>query len=400
MRTVLCRLTLLACGVLAATAGPAFANATVEFIPQAVDHESEVRVIGDINPDTIKLTQGATSVTLTPTGTTLTVVGATCAGANPVVCTKPASVSADLGGGNDSFTSDNTVSIPVELAGNDGSDTLTGGGGNDVLSGGAGNDKLTGGGGIDEYFGGDGDDQIFAAGDGLAERISCGSGNDTADNDPIDIIAECETGVDNDHDGFSTQSDCNDANATIHPGAAETFGNGIDEDCDGKDNQNLDKDADGFPLPIDCDDANPAIHPGALEVRGNDVDENCDNVAQGFALLRSLLSTNWQYTASFTRLRALVVRNAPAGARITVQCQGKGCPFGNTKRRTVPRDLAPVSLKSYFGNAKLRIGTRVIVGITAGGVVGRTYTWRMKSNELPSQSIVCRRPGESKGRAC
>jgi len=85
---------------------------------------------------------------------------------------------------------------------------------------------------------------------------------------------------------------------------------------------------------------------------------------------------------------------------VTVQCKGGGCPFRNTKRRTVPRDLAPITLTGYFGKAKLRIGTRVIVGITASGVVGRTYTWRMKSNELPAQSIVCRRPGDSKGRAC
>ena len=185
---MLFRLSLIACGVFAATAGPAFANATVEFIPADADNDSEVRVVGDINADTIKLSQGATSVTFTPSnGTALTVTG--CTGTNPAVCTKPASVSVDLAGGGDSFTTDNTVSVPLELAGGDGNDTLTGGAGNDVLSGGTGNDTLTGGGGIDEYFGGDGDDKIVASGDGLAERISCGNGTDTVDNDPIDIIA-------------------------------------------------------------------------------------------------------------------------------------------------------------------------------------------------------------------
>jgi hypothetical protein len=304
-----------------------------------------------------------------------------------------------MGAGRDEFSADNTVTVPLALAGGPDDDTLTGGAGNDVLDGGDGNDTLTGGPGIDDFFGDAGNDKIEAV-DGIAERISCGTGTNVADNDPIDIIADCDGFADNDHDGFSTLVDCNDANPNIHPGAPEIFGNGIDENCNGRDDVNPDKDGDGFPVPADCDDNNASIHPGALEIRGNNVDENCDSVAQGFALLRSLISTNWEFGRTFTRLRTLIVRNAPAGARISVTCTGGGCPFKGTKRKTVSRDLAPVSLKPFFGNAKLRKDARVAVQVTAAATVGRTYTYRIKLGELPAQSIVCRRPGDSKGRAC
>jgi hypothetical protein len=403
MDAVLFRLTLLVCGVLAATAGPALADVNVDFIAADAGpppHGSEIRLVGDGDNDALTMTQNGSTLTFTPIGgTPLIAGGGTCTGAPVVTCTSlPLSVSIDLGAGNDTFNT-STVKIPLAIAGGANDDTLNGGDANDVLSGGDGNDTLNGGLGADDYFGDAGNDTI-RANDGIAERISCGTGVNRADNDPIDIIADCDGFFDSDGDGFNTFVDCNDANPGIHPGAQEIFGNGADENCNGRDDANPDKDGDGFPVPLDCNDDDASIHPGTLEIRGNNVDENCDSVAQGFALLRSLISTNWQFNSSFTRLRSLVVRNAPAGARITVQCQGRGCPFKNTKRRTVPRDLAPISLKRYFGNAKLRIGARVIVGITATGVVGRTYTWRMKANELPAQSIVCRRPGESKGRAC
>lgn len=41
--------------------------------------------------------------------------------------------------------------------------------------------------------------------------------------------------VDNDADGYNTASDCNDNDATIHPGAADALGDDIDQNCDGVD---------------------------------------------------------------------------------------------------------------------------------------------------------------------
>jgi hypothetical protein len=291
------------------------------------------------------------------------------------------------------------LTTPVLATGGPDNDTLTGGAGNDVLAGADGADELIGNGGVDEFFG-EGNDDTIDAFDGNRERISCGTGNDHARNDPIDIIAECEAGVDGDLDGFASFVDCNDASSAINPGVRDIVENGVDENCDGADARNLDRDGDGFPIPVDCDDGNAGIHPGALEIRGNKVDENCDSVAKGFAWLRSLVSTNWQFGPNFTRLRALVVRNAPAGARISVRCKGGGCPFKVTKRARVPRALKPVSLRRFFGNAKLLRGARVIVGVTAREVVGRTYTYRMRIGELPVTSIVCTPPGEKKGRSC
>jgi hypothetical protein len=42
----------------------------------------------------------------------------------------------------------------------------------------------------------------------------------------------------------------------------------------------------------------------------------------------------------------------------------------------------------------------VTIAVSAAGVIGRTYTYRIKLGELPAQSIVCRAPGEAKGRSC
>ena len=109
---------------------------------------------------------------------------------------------------------------------------------------------------------------------------------------------------------------------------------------------------------------------------------------------------NWRIDGSITRLRQLQVRNAPMGARIELRCTGKSCPVKRPVVRSVPRDLAPITLDRSFRRARLRPGTKLSVAITAAGTVGRTFTYSVKRNELPSVRITCRAPGDSGSRAC
>lgn len=103
----------------------------------------------------------------------------------------------------------------------------------------------------------------------------CGDG---IDQDCNGSDLSCST-VDNDLDGFTpNQGDCNDNNASIHPGASEVCSDNIDQDCSGSDLScnAVDADKDNYtPNQGDCNDNNPAIHPGAADVCGDGVDQDC-----------------------------------------------------------------------------------------------------------------------------
>ena len=85
--------------------------------------------------------------------------------------------------------------------------------------------------------------------------------------------------------------DCDDNNAAIYPEAPEIC-DGRDSDCDNQYSADeLDRDQDGYfgcdpdgdpaTLDFDCDDLRGTVHPGALEDCGNGLDENCDGIDGG-----------------------------------------------------------------------------------------------------------------------
>ncbi|MEL6347013.1 MAG: MopE-related protein, partial [Myxococcota bacterium] len=116
------------------------------------------------------------------------------------------------------------------------------------------------------------------------------------------VLSAVDTDCDDAGEATATDlvGDCDDADASSHPGMEEHIGDGVDNDCDGGEICYTDTDNDGYrpdgtsltasldadcddlgeatdAAPSnDCDDADASIHPDAMEVFGDGIDQDCD----------------------------------------------------------------------------------------------------------------------------
>ena len=139
--------------------------------------------------------------------------------------------------------------------------------------------------------------------DGFSEDASIGGQSDCDDSDPSLYPGAPEIpydNVDQDCDGFDLNDvdgdgyigeggggdDCNDSDPTVNPTAPEdggtgtNFGDGRDNNCDGAVDEgmlNHDDDGDTFSeVDGDCDDADPIRFPGQVEIPYDGIDQDCD----------------------------------------------------------------------------------------------------------------------------
>jgi hypothetical protein len=98
--------------------------------------------------------------------------------------------------------------------------------------------------------------------------------------DPASPAVECSKNADN---AIADDRDCDDSDDGIYPGSDEIYYDGVDQDCNGLDDE-WDQDSDGYtvstaPEPsthFDCDDTDPTIHPDSVQNADGSIDAPAD----------------------------------------------------------------------------------------------------------------------------
>jgi hypothetical protein len=110
-------------------------------------------------------------------------------------------------------------------------------------------------------------------------------------------------------------------------------------------------------------------------------------------------------THAGARIRRLTVQ-APLGAKVTVRCGGRGCPFKKSSRMARANSKSKSKTASVTVRFRkmerrlLRGGATIRVYVTRQGLVGKYTRWTIRKAKPPLRRDLCLTPGASAPSAC
>ncbi len=95
---------------------------------------------------------------------------------------------------------------------------------------------------------------------------------------------------------------------------------------------------------------------------------------------KTKLSTGFKVKGKNTLVRKLVLTGVPNGAKVTVHCHGRGCPF---RSKTFKAKHGKVSLSKVFKGRKLRKGAKIEVDVTVPGAPKQVFKLTTRAGKKP-----------------
>jgi hypothetical protein len=162
----------------------------------------------------------------------------------------------------------------------------------------------------------------------------------------------------------------------------------------------VDADRDGYPANVDCNDDDASIHPGAPERRGNAVDENCDGRSDPYAAVGATVTMSWsRLLDGRTRIVSLRLERLARGDVVRLSCRRQGCRKKANRRIKVKRN-GRLNLSRHVRGMTLSHGARLTITISHPGFIAEVFRYTMRRHRDPRKTTRCLAPGQKRARAC